>query len=404
MGPAGTVAVVGIGADGWRGLSQAAREELRAAEVVLGSSRQLELLPDVPAQRVSWPSPMLPALRSLLDEYAGRSVCVLASGDPMFFGVGSTIVRMLGAEQVRVLPQASSLSLACARTGWSLDRVEVVSLVGRPVQQLHPVVQPDRQILVLSADGSTPAAIAELLTARGYGGSRMTALERLGSADEHQLTGTARDWRRSTVDYLNIVAIEARADDDAALLPRVPGLPDDAYEHDGQLTKREVRAITLAHLAPAPGQLLWDVGAGAASIAIEWMRAHPSCRAVAFEAREERADRSERNAAELGVPGLEVVRGRAPEVLSDRERPSAVFVGGGATAREVVETCWDALLPGGRLVINAVTVESEAVLAGWHERLGGELLRTQVSRGSPVGGFTGWRATMPVTTWKVAKR
>lgn len=397
------VTVVGIGADGWRGLAQAAQEELRASDVVLGSSRQLELLPDLPAEPVSWPSPMLPALRSLLDEHAGRAVCVLASGDPMFFGVGSTIVRLLGAEHVRVFPQASSLSLACARMGWALDRVEVVSLVGRPVQQLHAVLQPDRQLLVLSADGSTPAATAELLTARGYGGSRMTALERLGSEEEHHLTGTAQDWQHSTADSLNIVAVEARADTGAALLPRTPGLPDEAYEHDGQLTKREVRAITLAHLAPAPGQLLWDVGSGAASIAVEWMRTHPSCRAVAFEKREDRADRSERNAAELGVPALEVVRGSAPGVLADRERPSAVFVGGGVTAPGVVETCWRELLPGGRLVVNAVTVESEAVLASWHERLGGELLRTQVSRGAPVGGFTGWRAMMPVTTWKVTK-
>ncbi|MHA6797933.1 precorrin-6y C5,15-methyltransferase (decarboxylating) subunit CbiE [Bounagaea algeriensis] len=397
------VAVVGIGADGWRGLSRAAQQELRAAEVVLGSSRQLELLEDVPAQRVAWPSPMLPALRSLLEEHAGRAVCVLASGDPMFFGVGSTIVRMLGAANVRVFPQASSLSLACARMGWALDRVEVVSLVGRPVQQLLPLVQPGQQVLVLSADGSTPAAVAELLTARGHGSTRMTALERLGSEQEHRIAGAARDWQHSTVDSLNILAVEVPADVEIPPLPRVPGLPDDAYEHDGQLTKREVRAITLAHLAPAPGQLLWDVGSGAASIAVEWMRTHPSCRAVAFEKREDRAERSERNAAELGVPGLRVVRGAAPEVLVERERPAAVFVGGGVTTPEVLETCWHALLPGGRLVANAVTVESEAVLAGWHERLGGELLRTQISRGAPVGGFTGWRAMAPVTTWKVTK-
>lgn len=398
------VVVVGIGADGWRGLSPAARDELRAAEVVLGSARQLAELDGLAAERVAWPSPMLPALRSLLDEHADRALCVLASGDPMFFGVGSTLVRMLGAERVRVLPQASALSLACARVGWALDRVEAISLVGRPVEQLHPVLQPGRQVLVLSADGSTPAAIAELLTARGYGGSRLTVLERLGSDEEHQLSGTAREWRCSTVDSLNIVALAAEADADAPLLPRTPGLPDDAYEHDGQLTKREVRAITLAHLAPVPGQLLWDVGSGAASVAIEWMRTHSSCRAVAVEKRDDRADRAERNAAQLGVPALEVVRGTAPEALRDRqERPAAVFVGGGVTAPGVVETCWEALLPGGRLVASAVTAESEAVLTSWHGRLGGELLRTQVSRGSPVGSFTGWRAMMPVTTWKVTK-
>ena len=399
------VAVVGIGADGWRGLSPAARDELRAAEVVLGSSRQLAELDELSAEQVPWPSPMLPALRGLLDEHGDRALCVLASGDPMFFGVGSTLVRMLGPERVQVFPQASSLSLACARMGWALDRVETVSLVGRPVQQLHPELQPDRRLLVLSADGSTPAAVAELLVRRGYGGSRMTVLERLGADEEHHLSGTARDWRHTAVDSLNIIAVEAEADEDAPLLPRVPGLPDDAYEHDGQLTKREVRAITLAHLAPVPGQLLWDVGSGAASVAIEWMRTHPSCRAVAFEKRADRADRCERNATELGVPALEVVRGSAPEALRGREdRPSAVFVGGGVTAPGVVEACWEALLPGGRLVASAVTVDSEAALASWHGELGGQLLRTQVSRGSPVGSFTGWRAMMPVTTWKVTKR
>lgn len=399
------VAVVGIGADGWRGLSPAARDELRAAQVVLGSSRQLAELEDMAAEQIAWPSPMLPALRGLLDEHQGRELCVLASGDPMFFGVGSTLVRMLGAEKVRVFPQASSLSLACARMGWALDRTETISLVGRPVQQLHPVLQPGRQVLVLSADGSTPAAIAELLTHRGYGSSRLTVLERLGSGEEHQLSDMARNWRHAAVDSLNIVAIEAEADEDALLLPRTPGLPDGAYQHDGQLTKREIRAVTLAHLAPVPGQLLWDVGSGAGSVAIEWMRTHPSCRAVAFDKRDDRADRCERNCAELGVPGLEVVRGSAPDALRDRrDHPSAVFVGGGVTAPGMVEACWEALLPGGRLVVSAVTVESEAVLASWHAELGGELLRTQVSRGSAVGSFTGWRAMMPVTTWKVTKR
>ncbi|MBE9373338.1 precorrin-6y C5,15-methyltransferase (decarboxylating) subunit CbiE [Saccharopolyspora sp. HNM0983] len=398
------VTVVGIGADGWHGLSEAAREELRTAEVVLGSTRQLAQLRDVAAERVPWPSPMLPALQSLLDEHAGRAVCVLASGDPMFFGVGSTLVRMLGAGQVRVFPQASSLSLACARMGWALDRVEVVSLVGRPVEQLHPALQPDQRVLVLSADGSTPAAIAELLTARGYPDSRMTVLERLGATEERERTGKAREWAGSAADALNIVAIEVRADEQAPLLPRTPGLPDEAFEHDGQLTKREVRAITLAHLAPVPGQLLWDVGSGAASVAIEWMRAHPSCRAVAFEQRADRADRSQRNAGALGVPALEVVRGSAPEALQERpEHPAAVFVGGGVTRPGVLDACWDALAPGGRLVANAVTVEAEAVLAQWQGRLGGDLVRTQISRGSPVGSFTGWRAMMPVTTWKVTK-
>lgn len=403
--PDARVTVVGIGADGTAGLSPAAEGALRAAEVVMGSTRQLAALGDgVAAERLSWPSPMLDALPSLLAENADRQVCVLASGDPMFFGVGGTLVRLLGPERVHVIPHPSSASLACGRMGWALDKVDVVSLVGRPLETLHPSVQPGRRVLVLSSDGRTPASVAALLTERGCGDSELSVLEQLGGPDERRLDGVAGEWPHGEVGPLNVIAIDVRPEPGAPLLPRTPGLPDDAFENDGQLTKREIRAITLSRLAPVPGQLLWDVGAGAGSIGIEWMRSHPACRAIAVEAHAERAARCGRNAAALGVPGLDVVTGSAPDALRDLERPDAVFVGGAVTVPGVVQTCWDSLAPGGRMVVNAVTLESEAVLADWYERLGGELVRTAVSRGSPVGKFTGWRTMMPVTTWKVSKR
>ncbi|MET8338233.1 precorrin-6y C5,15-methyltransferase (decarboxylating) subunit CbiE [Streptosporangium canum] len=397
------VMVVGIGADGWAGLSAAARRELHAAEVLMGSARQLALVPEATAERVAWPSPMLPALPTLIASHRGRRVCVLASGDPMFHGIGTTLVRLLGTDRVRVLPHPSSASLACARLGWAVDQVEVVSLVTRPVESLHAAVHQGRRVLVLSADGHTPARVAALLAARGYGGSPMTVLERLGGAEEHVIHGTAGGWSLPVAHDLNVVAVECRADAGTVPLPCVPGLPDEAFEHDGQLTKSEVRAVTLSRLAPVPGELLWDVGAGAGSIAIEWMRAHPANRAVAVDSHPERAARISRNAEGLGVPGLTVVTGPAPAALAGLEPPDAVFIGGGVTVPGVVEGCWEALRPGGRLVANAVTVESEAVLASWYGELGGDLVRLAVSRAAPVGGFTGWRPMMPVTTWTAIK-
>ncbi|MQY04722.1 precorrin-6y C5,15-methyltransferase (decarboxylating) subunit CbiE [Actinomadura macrotermitis] len=382
--------VVGIGADGWAGLAEPSRDALRTAEVIFGGGRQLDLLPSsVTGERVAWPSPMLPALEGLLAAHEGRRIAVLASGDPMFYGIGGTLVRLLGADRLRVLPHPSSVSLACARLGWPLEETEVVSAVGRPVEALRAVLAPGRRVLVLSAGADTPARIAELA-----GDAELTVLERLGAPDER--VGPLHD----AVDPLNIVAVRCG---DAPALPRVPGLPDDAYEHDGQLTKREIRAITLAALAPLPGQLLWDVGGGAGSIGIEWMRAHPSCRAVAVEAVPERAARITANAAALGVPALRVVTGRAPGALAGLPAPDAVFVGGGVTAPGMIDACWAALRPGGRLVVNAVTLESEQVVAAGRARLGGDLTRIAINRAAPVGGFTGWRAMMPVTQWTAVK-
>jgi precorrin-6Y C5,15-methyltransferase (decarboxylating) len=392
--------VVGVGADGWDGLSPAAREAVETAEVLMGSARQLTLVPDV-AEKIAWPSPLSESLPGLLATHGARKICVLASGDPTFHGIGTTLTRLLGPEAVRVIPHPSSVSLACARLGWPQDQVEVISLVGHPLELVHPHVQPGRRLVVLSWGSHTPAEVAELLTQRGYGGSTFTVLEQLGSAAETVRTTTARDWDQ-TVDALNVIGVECRPDPDASLLPTSPGLPDDAYESDGQLTKREVRAVTLSRLAPVPGQLLWDVGGGAGSIAIEWTRHHPSCRAVAIERDPDRAKRLDRNAASLGVLVRTVV-GAAPDALNDLESPDAIFVGGGGTKAGVVETCWEALKPGGRLVMNGVTLETETLIARWYAELGGDLVRLSVQRASPVGGMTGWRPAMPVTIWSVTK-
>jgi precorrin-6Y C5,15-methyltransferase (decarboxylating) len=396
--------VVGVGADGWPGLTDDARHALRDAEVLIGAPRQLDLIPpECRAERVTWPSPLRPAVPALLSAYTGRRVCVLASGDPMFHGIGRALAEEAGAAALRVLPHPSSVSYACARLGWPVEDTEVVTLVGRPAAGLASALYDGRRVLVLAAGAGTPAEVAALLRARGYGPSRMRVLEQLGAERERTVEGTAETWAEPPGDPLNVIAVECGRTADAPRLGAVPGLPDTAYEHDGQLTKRHVRAATLGALAPAPGELLWDVGGGSGSIAVEWMRTHRACRAVSVERDPVRAGRIARNAEALGVPGLRVVTGAAPAALAGLPLPDAVFVGGGLTVPGLLEACWDALPAGGRLVANTVTLESEALLADWYRRRGGDLVRLAVAHAAPVGGFTGWRQAMPVTQWSVTK-
>ncbi|MEU0134873.1 precorrin-6y C5,15-methyltransferase (decarboxylating) subunit CbiE [Streptomyces sp. NPDC006296] len=402
--PASAVSVVGLGADGWAGLPEASRAVLRDAEVLIGGERQLGLLPpECGGLRVSWPSPLRPAVRGLLAAHADRRTAVLASGDPMFHGIGRALTEELGAGALRVLPHPSSVSYACARLGWPVEDTATVTLVGRPAARLAGALHDGRRLLVLSAGAATPAEVAALLRDHGFGPSRMRVLEQLGGAAEDRLDGTADTWDHPPGDPLNVIAVDCRSTPGALRLGAVPGLPDEAYEHDGQLTKRHVRAATLGVLAPAPGELLWDVGGGSGSIAAEWMRTHPSCRAVSVERDPERARRITRNADRLGVPGLRVVTGRAPDALAGLPVPDAVFIGGGLTAPGLLDACWEALPPGGRLVANTVTLESEALLTEWYRRHGGDLVRLAVAHAVPVGGFTGWRQAMPVTQWSVQK-
>ncbi|MGW6692959.1 precorrin-6y C5,15-methyltransferase (decarboxylating) subunit CbiE [Rhodococcus sp. NPDC054953] len=397
------VTVVGIGADGWDGLSANARRAVEAAEVLMGSARQLDLLPASAARRAVWPTPLVPALPGLFTDHEGSRICVLASGDPMFHGIGVTLIRLLGADRVRVLPAPSSASLACARLGWALHETPVVSLVTAPTETLLPHLAHGRHLLVLSRDRHTPAAVAALLRENGFGGTDLTVLEQLGGPRESVSSGVAADWDRAPGDPLNLLALTCRRDPDAARRTRMSGLPDDSFTSDGQLTKQEVRALTLAALAPEPGELLWDVGGGSGSIAIEWLRTDPSCRAIGFERDAVRRDRMAANATGLGVPVLDV-RGAAPDALAGAPTPDAIFVGGGVTAPGLLEACWAALPVGGRMVVNAVTAESEALLLSQHAAHGGRLRKFQIYRGESLGGFTAWRPHLPVAQWVVTKK
>jgi precorrin-6B C5,15-methyltransferase / cobalt-precorrin-6B C5,C15-methyltransferase len=390
------IAVVGIGADGWAGLPPAARAAVAGARTVIGSERQLALLPadEVAADRRRLPSPLDPLVEELAAD--GDGVCVLASGDPMLHGIGATLARRVGPERLDVHLHPSAHALACARLGWPAAEVELVSAVARAPEVVARVLQPGRRFVayVTGADGAR--ALARIVTEHGFGASRFVVLERLGAPDE-RITNTTAEAFDAAADPLHAVAIEAAG---APLYPLVPGLPDDAYDSDGALTKRHVRAATLFALAPVPRALLWDVGAGSGSVAIEWLRAELTATAVAIESRGERADRVERNARALGVPErLRVVRGQAPDALAGLDAPAAIFIGGGVTTPGLVERCWDALGPGGRLVANAVTLEGEHALLAARAAHGGELIRIEIAHAEPLGAFTGWRAQRPVVQW-----
>ncbi|WP_130931430.1 precorrin-6y C5,15-methyltransferase (decarboxylating) subunit CbiE [Pseudomonas sp. Sample_24] len=393
--------VVGIAEDGFKGLGKNARHALLNAARIIGGQRQLDLLPAcVRGQRQLWPSPF--TLEPVLTR-RGEPVCVLASGDPMFFGVGASLARHVPCEEMLTLPAPSSCSLAAARMGWPLQEVVTLSVVARPIAALGAQLFSGVRLLVLSNDGRTPAAVAALLRERGFGPSRLTVLEHLGGEAERRIDGIASDWADPVIADLNLMAIDCLAAPSTPRLSRLAGLPDSAFKHDGQITKRDVRAITLARLAPTPGELLWDVGAGSGSIGIEWMRAHPSCRALAIEADAGRQQLIEHNRDALGVPGLQLIRGHAPQALQDLERPDAIFIGGGVTREGVLDACWAALKPGGRLIANAVTLQSEMTLMAWRERHGGELTRTHIAQAQPLGDFDTWRQALPITLLDTTK-
>lgn len=394
--PTPVVTVVGIGADGWSGLPDPLRETVLQAAVVVGGERHLALLPDVAGQRrLAWPSPLRVGLPAFVADVGTGPVVALASGDPLVSGIGATLIEVLGPDRVIIHPAVSSVALARARLGWPAESCAVISLVGRDPALVLRELAPARRVLVLSSDEHTPFRVASLLTEVGYGESVLHVLGDLGAPNESHLSGTAGDWS-ATSPRLHVLALELAGPSVAGW---AAGLSDDAFEHDGQLTKRDLRAAALARLAPMPGEHLWDVGAGAGSIGIEWMRAHPSCCATAVEGNDERAGRIGRNAARLGVPGLAVVTGRAPGALDGLRPPDAIFVGGGATAPGVLDTCLAALAPGGRLVVHGVTIETEQLLAQVYGEHGGELTRIAVETAAPVGTFTGWTPARTVTQW-----
>ena len=394
--------IVGVSLNGAASLGEAARKAIEEAHIVAGSERLLDLMEIAPERRLAWPSPLADGIRRLRD-MAGQPVVVLATGDPMHFGIGATLAVALASHEYNVLPAPSSLSLAAARMGWALQDVACISLHGRPLERLHAALAPNTRLLLLTRDGAAPGEIMTLLSLAGYGKSRISVLENLGGSDEARHTLTAANYRPKEYAALNIVAVECIIDNTMAYLPPLPGLADGALLHDGQLTKRDVRAVTVSALIPTPGERLWDVGAGCGSIAIEWLRCARSSTAVAFERNEARLGMMRENALRLGVPHLAIVAGAAPDCLRGHPTPDAVFLGGAISDAEVFKACWQALRPGGRLVANAVTVEGCAALAERHRALGGELLQISISHARAVGKFHALKPAMAITQWRAIK-
>jgi precorrin-6Y C5,15-methyltransferase (decarboxylating) len=395
------IEVVGLSARGWDDLPERLRHLIRNADVLLGSPRHLDLIPQFSGQqrRLPYPSPLREGLPTLLSEFSGRRVLALGSGDPLLAGIGTTLIEILGAAAVRVHPAVSSAALARARMGWPEESTQLVRLRGGDLDVVRCFLFPERRLIILSRDADSPSAIAQLLIEEGYGDSTMTVLGDLGASSESRTEAAARDWQ-GQAPALNVVCITCAGIGRAASL--VPGLPDEAFDHDGQLTKRDLRASALARLMPRPGELLWDVGAGAGSIAIEWLRSDPACSAIAIEHNLDRVKRIRGNAEALGVPRLHVLHAEVPHALASLPPPDAVFVGGGVT-KETLEQSWSALQPGGRLVVHAVTLETEMIMIECWKRHGGELSRLAVEHLEPIGRYSGWRPARAIVQWSAVR-
>jgi precorrin-6Y C5,15-methyltransferase (decarboxylating) len=397
------LSIIGIGEDGIEGVSPAARTLIAQAALVVGGSRHLSLVAGATTgETLAWPSPPQAAFPAILAR-RGTVVCVVATGDPFFYGIGSLLVREIPAEEMICLPGASSFSLAASRLGWAVQDCALVTLHGRPLQRIIPHLQPRARILALSWDQTTPSRLAALLVGLGFADTRITVCEAMGGRRERLRSTTADAFALDGIDALNLVALELTAAAGGRVIPLAPGLPDAWFEHDGQLTKQDIRAVTLAALAPRQGEMLWDVGAGCGSVGIEWMLAGSSNRAVAIERHPVRAGRIARNAAALGVPDLTIVEGSAPDALQGLPRPDAVFIGGGATVSGTIEAAWTALPGGGRMVANGVTIETQAELIRRFKTLGGSLKTIQIAHADAVGGFNAMRPAMAVTQWSVVK-
>lgn len=397
------ITVIGIGEDGVAGLSAARLADIEAADVLVGGGRHHGKVDNPKAECLDWGKGFDCALENI-EARRGKNIVVLASGDPMNYGVGAMLVRTFGEQAVTIHPAPGAFSLAAARMGWSIPDVETLTVHGRPLETLNRYIAPGARLLVLTQDGNTPAAAARLLTDKGYGESRISVLEYLGGDRENRLNGVAHSWNRGKAEDLNTMAIECIAGSDAVPLSRAPGLPDEAFEHDGQLSKREVRAATLAQLQPLPGQVLWDIGAGSGSIAIEWLRLGGHRRAIAIEKNPDRVQAICRNAANLGTPELVVLEGDFLTLTEKPDRsPDAIFIGGGASNRTLLDAAWDALNTGGRLVVNAVSIEAEHTLLAFRETHGGDLSRLAIERAAPIGSLSAFRPLMTVTQFVLRK-
>ncbi len=396
--------VIGIGEDGMAGLSAAARRLIEEAAVIIGGDRHQQLTGEVTAEQIGWPSPF-DAMIETMQRHRGQRIVVLVTGDPLWYSVGARLLKAIPADEIAFHPQLSAFQWAACRMGWSLADVETLTAHGRPTEQVIPYFWPGARLIILTAGSETPGEVARLLATRGYGDSPITVLANLGGPQERRIEGTAAEWAAedpaADIPPFHTLAVVCEGEP-RPLLSRLPGLPDEAFAHDGVMTKREVRAMSLARLMPARGEVLWDIGCGCGSVGVEWVRAAPEALAIGIDQRADRLALAAENAKTLGTPKLTLVEGAAPEALAGLPAPNAVFIGGGL-GRETVAAARSALKLGGRLVANGVTLETEALLIALHGEMGGDLTRIAIERARPVGGLTGWRPAMPVVQWSLTQ-
>ncbi len=394
--------IIGMGEDGWEALSNRARLAIKSTDVIVGANRLLALLPKTRADIHEWPQPFS-AVVEQIKPLRGRNTVILATGDPMNFGVARKLLEFIPFEEMEIIPQVSAFSLAASRMGWSLPDCDCFTIHGRPAANVEAFIQPSARLLILTEDETSIAEVCRRLITRGFGESKISVLENMGGVGERITNFVAN--ANSNLDWspLNVVSVHCVAGSQAKIFSRVAGLPDDAFVHDGQLTKREVRAATLAALAPAPDQLLWDIGAGCGSVSIEWMRVARGCEAFAIEHNEDRLKMIATNIDQLGTPRLKIIAGKAPEALDGLRAPDAVFIGGGVGNEGVFEAAWSNLKPGGRMVANVVTIEGEMHLYDLQEKHGGELVRMDVSTLTMVGPYRAMKPRMSVVQWRVIK-
>lgn len=394
--------IIGMGEDGYEGLSATAKLVLQNTDVIVGSERLFSFLPTLKAERLEWPQPFS-AVVDQMKPLRGRNTVILATGDPMNYGVARKLLEFIPFAEMTVIPHLSAFSHVASRMGWSLPDCDTLTLHGRDAANIEVFIQPRAKLIVLTEDAGTIPEVARRLVVRGFEKSNITVLENMGGVREAKSSFVADTLPAKTFSDLNTLAIECVAGAKPFIRSRLAGLPDDDFIHDGQLTKREVRAATLAALSPAPDHLLWDIGAGCGSVAIEWMRSTRGCEAVAFESNTERLKMIAQNADRLGTSRVKIVAGDVPSTLTGQRAPDAVFIGGGIGIPGVFETAWDKLKSGGRMVANVVTIEGEMHLYDLQEKHGGDLVRLEISNLTPIGPYRALKPRMAVTQWRGQK-
>ena len=402
------ISIVGICESGIDSLEPSARKRVRGANVLVGSKRHLQLVPKRIGQtHLLWRANFSQVLPLLRKPKPGERIVILSTGDPLWFGIAERLIKTLGPKAIEIFPNVNAFSLAAARLSWGLSdpMVRTISIHSQPFSAINKEIISGHRLLILSKDGDSPKQIATLLMERGFGESKIAVLEHMGGNKERRVNGTASDnWKKYSFSNLNILAVDCKASTQAVQWSLNPGLPEKAYIHDGKITKRVIRAVTISALEPMPGHVLWDVGSGSGSIAIEWLRSCSSVKAVAIERDKKQLSRIKLNSETLGTPHLKIVEGQAPKIfLKIKENPQKIFIGGGISSPKIINECIERLLPTGLIIANSVTIESKQKLLRLWKKYGGDLTTLATSSANSIGRYNAFRPAMEVMQWRWQK-